>query len=667
MKAEAVTIRDLLENRCRYCVPIYQRHYVWDRKNQWEPFWLDILTKTNEVLQNRPQRFFHFMGAVVLETRKTSSVKQVTSFQVVDGQQRLTTFQLFLVAIKHYALEREFKDTVAMMDNFLLNGNEEIMANPNIEKYKVWPTQYDRELFQTIISGERNDLRDRYKDYFYKTKDSIRKNIPLKLLEAYGYFYDQIKQAVETDEVLGDDHFDLFDNKELLVSEENSFNRDKIEQRLEKLWVSLIEEFKIVQIVLEKEDDAQVIFETLNSRGKDLLAADLVRNYIFQRADALEENADKLFEDYWEYFEDTFWSVQGKQGRYKKDRIEFFIANFISAKISGEVTISKLFSEYKAYIHSQDRKPYCGYPSVEAELKDLCAYGKLYRRLIEPKFGDPLGKFSKQLKIWDVTTIYPLVLRIWAEDELMEKDKIKCLEMLLILIVRRAICNLTPKNYNKFFIYVLRHLETNGFSPEILSSYLTNQTGDSSRFPTDKEFKQAWLEKPVYSNLSSQRVRTVLESIELKKRNHFQETDKLAENLTVEHILPQSWYENWPLPSGEYATLDDLYGTNYYLYRRYGVSDSKYEEIEERKRLLQTFGNLTLLTQHLNSSISCGPYSEKRQALDDQSLLLLNREIVKFENWGENQIEERGKNLFEDALQLWPYPIDVNNRLELSH
>ena len=105
MKAGPVTIRQLLENRQRFCVPIYQRHYVWTRDKQWEPFWYDVRTKAIERLNGRERRFPHFMGAVVLEARGTASSRQVTSFQVVDGQQRLTTFQLYLAAARDYAKE----------------------------------------------------------------------------------------------------------------------------------------------------------------------------------------------------------------------------------------------------------------------------------------------------------------------------------------------------------------------------------------------------------------------------------------------------------------------------------------------------------------------------------------------------------------------------------
>ena len=291
-----------------------------------------------------------------------------------------------------------------------------------------------------------------------------------------------------------------------------------------------------------------------------MLAADLVRNNIFHRADARREQAEKLFDKYWKDFEDPFWSVMEKQGRYKKARIEFFLTNFIAGKVAGEVTLSKLFSEYKAFVKIQANKPHGGYPTVEAELQDLCAYGSLYRRLLERDGSDPLGHFAKLLHPWDVTTVYPLVLRLWAEDELEEDEKKACLSILLTLIARRAICGLTTKNYNKFFLSVLRHLEAKGFSRDGLAKFLTAQSSESARLPTDTEFENSWISAPMYGRrLTPLRVRTVLEAIEREKRQKFHETDQLNSDLSVEHILPSEWKEHWPLPDGERPTDDETW------------------------------------------------------------------------------------------------------------
>jgi len=477
-----------------------------------------------------------------------------------------------------------------------------------------------------------------------------------KLLGAYGYFFERIRHAVESDD-LEDDFAETImgdgdEGDTAPPSVGNDSERTQMEMRLDALSDALIEEFKVVEITLEEGDDAQVIFETLNERGEPLLAADLVRNNIFHRADARQEKAETLFENYWKDFEDHFWSIAEKQGRYKKARIELFLANFIAGKMAGEVTLSKLFSEYKGFIKIQASAPNGGYSNVEAELQDLVKYGKIYRRLLEREGDDTLGHFAKQLQPWDVTTVYPLVLRLWAE-EMENEDKKKCLDILLTFIVRRAVCGLTTKNYNKFFLSVLRHLEAKNFSKENLANFLTVQTSESARMPTDTEFEKSWISMPMYgSRLTPPRVRAVLESIERAKRQKFHETSQLSAGLTVEHVLPVHWEDHWPLPDGSRPTLED----NRLVWLATEENETRIGWIVRRNRLLNTFGNLTILTKSLNSSVSNGPYSDKRKALKEHSLLVLNREITGQESWGEDQIVERGKKLFEVACDLWPYP-----------
>src|SRR4029077_11565881 len=137
MKAAPIEIGRLLQNRQRFCVPIYQRHYVWTREKQWEPFWNDIRTKAIECLAGRERRFSHFMGAVVLEARGGVSAGRVPSFQVVDGQQRLTTFQLFLAAARDYAKIAGFATTAEKIRDYLLNDKPHLMEDAETEIYKV--------------------------------------------------------------------------------------------------------------------------------------------------------------------------------------------------------------------------------------------------------------------------------------------------------------------------------------------------------------------------------------------------------------------------------------------------------------------------------------------------------------------------------------------------
>ena len=152
--------------------------------------------------------------------------------------------------------------------------------------------------------------------------------------------------------------------------------------------------------------------------------------------------------------------------------------------------------------------------------------------------------------------------------------------------------------------------------------------------------------------LTALRVRAVLESIERKKRRKFHETDQLKTDLSVEHILPSDWEDHWPLPDGERPTREEIWQAMFATEE----NGTRMGQIVRRQRLLNTFGNLTILTRPLNSSVSNAPFSIKRGALNDHSLLVMNREITKELDWGEDQIEVRGRKLFEVARDLWAYP-----------
>ncbi|RUU97102.1 DUF262 domain-containing protein [Mesorhizobium sp. M6A.T.Cr.TU.017.01.1.1] len=652
MKAGPVEIGTLLQNRNRYCVPIYQRHYVWNREKQWEPFWQDIRTKAIERLAGRERRFSHFMGAVVLESRAKPSVKQVPSFQVVDGQQRLTTFQLFLTAARHYAQSIGHETTVGNITRYVLNSDPQLMEDADIEIYKVWPTESNRKLFVDIIaSKDRAALKKAYADQWYanSSRDQVKEyNTTPSMLRAYGYFYDRIKHSVETDDL----HDDLVEAPEV----ENTTapaSEDGIpkELKLDAIWQSLLEEFKVVEIVLDEGDDAQVIFETLNDRGEPLLAADLVRNNIFQRADARGENAEVLFKRHWKPFEAPFWSVMEKQGRYKKQRIEFFIANFIAGKMAGDVTISKLFSEYKAFLRPARNSTVPRYANVQAEIQDLEAYGKVYRDIVERTSGSPLAVFSARLRPWDVTTINPLLLRLWSSN-MGETEKQASLDLVLSLIVRRAVCGLTSKNYNNLFLMVVADMDKKGWSYENLRAYLLSLTSESGRFPQDAEFENAIGTKPLYTTLGPARLRTLLSEIELAKRGKKQEHQSLPETLTVEHILPQQWRQHWPMVSEVQPTEADFNQAFFAVLE----NESAVGQIVRRNRIKHTLGNLTLVTQSFNSGVSNLAFSKKRQEFEDQSILMLTKDFVRKDRWSEDEISDRGKILYAFSRQIWAAP-----------
>jgi hypothetical protein len=208
-------------------------------------------------------------------------------------------------------------------------------------------------------------------------------------------------------------------------------------------------------------------------------------------------------------------------------------------------------------------------------------------------------------------------------------------------LVRRLVCNLTTKNYNRLFLQILGDLDgAVALTPDKFRQALLSRGGESTHWPGDDEFRKALLTHPIYDQLGPGRVEMILRALELAQLNDKGERVTVHGDLTIEHVLPQSWEEHWPLPSGGLAATDD---------------DGEFAAA--RSRLLHTVGNLTLLTHKLNASVSNGPYAAKRPAICGQSALRLNAYFQAIETWNEEEIEARGVKLFEVAARVWPHSV----------
>jgi len=630
MQANPLNVAQLFGRSIRYCIPLFQRHYVWNLKEQWEPFWDDILSKTSSRLEDHPDVYPHFVGAIVLESKKSKSVREITSYNTIDGQQRLTTFQIFFAALRDISTKLELKALTSAINRHLQNPDPDLMVNKEIDIFKVWPTKYDREVFsKIIIAGSRDNIRSSYYKYFIGDRLKKIGYIP-KLLEAYIYFYDKILEFLDENQDQFDQHFSR-------------------EEKLDYLYNCFCNDFKVVEIQLDQGDDAQVIFETLNARGTPLESSDLIRNFLFSRTEHNSEDQVSLFDNYWLPYEDTFWSLKVKQGRIVRSRLEFFFLNFLTSKIAYEINHKRIFPEYKQFI--QNKKPY---EKVEDELKEINKFSDYYKILIQPDDSSRFSAFSKSLNAWDVTTAHPLILEVMHSD-IHEDEKDEIFSIIESYLVRRAICGKTSKNYNKIFLLLLRSLKEKGVSIEEFKSLLLNLRGESGNWPDNNEFRKSWIERNVYKELTSRRVQEILKKIESFENCRFTEEIEIKSNLSVEHIMPQEWEENWPLSDGTKVNKEII---NKAFFYRFLDEDKnpQYDEINTRLKLVHTFGNLTLLTQPLNSSIRHSSFMQKREHIIEQSALRLNRYFHNINEWNEELIIKRGEELFKIAINIWKYP-----------
>lgn len=619
MEARARPIGRILEERTRFCVPVYQRHYEWDKKEQWAPLWEDIKEKGEEVLAGASRRYAHYMGALIISEGRAFHGR-VPVKQVIDGQQRLTTFQLFLNALRRVAEDRGYEKIAALTESYIVNDKVHLMEDPDTEIYKLWPTQYDREVYRDVSNLSLSDLRKKYHRYYYQNGNLIFGQAP-RTLHCLHFYMDKIRSFVDSD-----------------------IEETEPEQRLSALLEAVADQFSIVVISLDEGDDAQTIFATLNARGKPLSAMDLIRNDIFHRAVSMGENAEALFASRWQEFEDRFWDQEERQGRYTRKRIEYFLSNVLAAELGEEVNLSKLYPEYRAYADQGQ------FPTVHDEISHLLSYVPAYRGLVTPTGDDLLSNIARELAVWDITTAFPLILAVERELTDNESDREAIYLMLRSLVVRRALADLGSKNYNRLFLAAVKYLREHGFSADNFARFVKAQQGSSTRFPSDTEFKEGILTTPIYRAGWERRTKLILQTLETARRTRFDDPIKFTDKATVEHVLPTEWAKSWPLPDGTIAPTQSVY-----LAALKGLSADTINAIQLRENLKNTLGNLTLVTQPLNSRLSNGAFAPKREHLKN-SALVLNRDVVQRDEWGEDAIRDRGASLAETAITIWPMP-----------
>lgn len=542
------------------------------------------------------------MGAMVIAQIPTYG-RQVQAYEVIDGQQRLTTFQLMLAALRDVARDTtaEYADEV---QKYLLN--EGVMETPQVERFKLWPSAVDRLAFTTLAFPQ-NPVGTAVENHSGHVNPAVA---------AYAFFKDQIERFVHTN------------------NEYDSF-------KMEKLFEALKRGLAVVSIELESNDEPQTIFETLNSRGVDLAVGDLLRNFIFQRAagGGLQDGSltiDSVYEKYWLPLDGWFWREGDTRGRLTRPRLDWLIADHLAMKTTKLVVVESLYEAYRKWII--DEKPFA---SIESELESLTASADVYRRVLEEDDQDPLGRFGKFARSFDVSTAMPLILYL-ATDSRFANDLPHALNAIESYIIRRDVCGLSTGGYNRFFVEAIAQLRESNSAPlQTLERYFLNKTKETVKWPSDDEWRQSWLSREQYKPSRQSRIRYILEKIEESKRTRANEVVTIRSDLTLEHIMPVKWREYWPIASSPSIPVD-------------GIDIEQLSKESVRDNRINTMGNLTLLTQTLNSSISNGAFSIKIPAVRAQSALVLNRELHDFDRWNDETISTRGAQLFEVAKTIWP-------------
>lgn len=601
MKTDTHTPADIFSAQQRLLVPLFQRPYVWNQELQWEPMWRDIKrVLTRYLAQPEAAHQPHFLGAVVVQ-QVQNSIGEMQRRTVIDGQQRLTTLQLMFDAI-HAQLESLGAKRPAGRLRKLIENDDDSCNEPE-DKFKVWPTNKDRPAFNEVLAAP-----------FPVDYDNLKYS-KSKMALAHRFFSESAREW-------------LMENGEA-----------EAQQRAEVLDLCCRELLQIVVIDLAVNENAQEIFETLNARGAVLTAADLIKNFVFQRLNENKVDVEDAYLKFWKEFETPFWEKEISYGRVKFQRSSLFINQWLIAKTGEEVLNREIFSSFKHYADYESKM------SMLELLEEIHVAGSKYKDVFtasETKEGllTRVELFAYRLNSMDLDVLRPILIALIdpTEKEIPQDQLEKAASVIESWMVRRLLVRATNKAYNKLVVEMVRIVNkdrTNAGTK--LEKFFADQRSMSSYWPDDAEVNSYLTTRQIYRNLYRSRIRMILESLEDHKRGWVgEEVSKSGIRVkrgsyTIEHIMPQKWQAHWPLGN---------------------------QTEEEREVDIQTIGNLTLLTTKLNASVSNGPWAAKSDELTKHDVLLVNKQVQELgkKGWTEELIKDRTTSLIHTMIEIWPVP-----------
>ena len=561
MDARKGNIFEILNGNKQFLIPVYQRYYSWDIE-QCRRLWNDIVD-----MQKR-NKAGHFVGSIV-NIAEQAMPTGVQKYMIIDGQQRMTTLTLLLLALRDYAIQHPEDTTInsRRIDNMLLKNEYEV----GDERYKLLLTETDRDILIRLVEskpipdGTKSRLIDNYK--FFSGKIADRDLQPAEIYESIG-------------------------------------------------------KLQIVNITLDRTmDDAQAIFESLNSTGKELSESDLIRNYVLMGLEPSEQTY--VYEHLWRPLAQLF--VYETQDSV----MDRFFRHYLTMKLTRIPKQGRVYEEFKLY-HLN-----CEFGTIRELCQDLLNYAKFYTDIVFKQSNNAeLKRLYEDIVDLRMEVSYPFLLKVHndcAEGTITEDNLKEILRLCISYVLRCSICDIPTNSMNKTFATLRNSIRPDDYMNSVKAFFVLQDT--YKEFPDNDKFMAAFMSRDIYTMRARNYILSRLE-------NFGNKAPIIIENYTIEHIMPQntSLSPEWQ---------HDL-GVNW-------------KEIQ--KTYIHTIGNLTLTAY--NSEMSDRPFMDKMNMPGGfkESALRLNAYLVKLTEWNEDHIKERAQQLAAKAVQIWPYPSLTNAEL----
>ena len=555
MKATEAKLLNFLKKSPQFIIPIYQRTYSWTER-ECEQLWNDILQTGKE--ENIPA---HFIGSIVYIEKGLYQVSSQSPLLVIDGQQRLTTTALVIEALARHIGNTEPLEGFSankLRNYYLLNPLEE-----NDRHYKLLLTQTDKDSLLALFAQK-----------------SWPKEHSIRIKENFDFFEKKIKE-------LGNDIEPLCKGLAKLIIVDISLNRD--------------------------QDKPQLIFESMNSTGRELSQADLIRNFILMGLEPKHQT--KLYENHWRPMEVAFG-----QEAYS-DYFDSFMRDYLTIKTKEIPNVKKVYEAFKEYARRTEKE-------IDALVADIHTFAYYYCAIaLNKETNKSLKAAFSDLRELKVNVSYPFLLQVYDDYKkgLLSVEDFECIVQLIEnYVFRRVVCNIPTNSLNKTFATFGRAIKKDRYLESIKAHFLLQSS--YRRFPKDDEFFREIQIRDLYNFRSR--------SYWLRKLENHNNKERVDVNAcTIEHILPQNenLSQKWRQALGP-----------------------KWKEIQEK--YLHTLGNLTLTGY--NPEYKDKFFIEKRDMEGGfkESRLRVNKGLKQIETWGEEEIKKRAEQLAKQAITVWSAP-----------
>ena len=571
MKATEAKLLEFMKKSPQFVIPIYQRTYSWTER-ECRQLWDDIIrTGENEEINA------HFVGSIVYIEKGLYSITSQSPLLVIDGQQRLTTLSLLIAALAN-KLDQLPQGKQELIEGFSPRKlRNYYLVNPEEEgdrHFKLILSNTDRESLIAVVSG-----------------NEMPKNHSIRIMKNYERFQEWIEGYASNLEVL----------------------------------CKGIAKLIVVDIALSRDqDNPQLIFESMNSTGKELTQADLIRNYILMGLEIKKQTS--LYENYWRPMEMDFG-----QEAYSSD-FDSFMRHYLTVKTGRIPRISEVYDAFKEYSMTMKSKGI----DIGNIVEDIRRFSRFYCAMTLNQENDKeLRVAFNDLKELKVDVAYPMLLEVYDDYQsglLTKEDFVNVIRLVEAYVFRRNICSIPTNSLNKTFATFVKTVDRTNYLESVKAQFILLPS--YRRFPNDIEFVKELKTRDLY-NIPRR-------SYWLRRLENFNRKERVeVDQYTIEHIMPQNpnLSEEWKQELGpEWKRIHETW--------------------------LHTLGNLTLTGY--NSEYSDRSFVEKRDMENGfkDSPIKMNQTLRNIDVWNEGAITERAKALSDIAVKVWESPKLANDVLD---